>query len=361
MATIDTIDTLISNAIADANTRVAKVDYWADAAFYKPGVVSKSDSRQFPDLILPTLNSVGTQIVPVLSFPASVQIPNITMPKGDSVYGDDIIDIIDSLNKFSTSFAINTIGPRLTQYFSDFFTRYYPKFADEKYGPQQVFDILNQVTPTKAIGFAMPESAEDAIFQRGRSVILTRAGKQEADVVGEWAKRGFQTPPGMMFGQQLAVRQQAQSEIAQAASDIALKQEEISIQTYLFGIEQALAYREKALDNAVDYLRVFTTTVLKRFDASAYAAILEARNRLYSTTMEMYKTANATRQMGIELNQGNRNINADVYKALLAATDTQLEVKSNAAVGSATALSHVASAAISALHTRAEMSTQISS
>lgn len=349
------VQNIINNAVQTANNQTALVDAWANASWFQYPLTTELKP------VTPFLNltgALGNEMVPDISFPTKITIPQwqrYGQTTGGDPLNDDIISIIKDLNQFSIQYGIDAIGPKLSSLFSSYLTSFYPAFVTESTGIQDLVNIL------AAKGYSMPVSAEDAIFQRGRSRIVADGNRAEGDTIAEWAQRGFMLPPGAMIMQQQMIRQNTQDKVAQATSDIVIKQAELAVEFYKFAIQETIQYREKAFDNAVQYLQVFAASVLKGFGAEAYAAILDARNRMYGTTIDLYKAMSANRETKARLVQGDTNVNLESWKTNQATYSELTRARSSAAIGAANAVGHVAAAAMAGINAAATISVSSSS
>lgn len=341
------VQTIIQHAVETADKQTALVDQWAQASFFAYGLdPPPAFSTQFTNL----QGTLGNEMVPDISFPKQIIVPQwqrYGQTEGGDPLNDDIIGIIKDLNQFSVQYGIDAIGPKLNALFASYMTTYYPKFVNEQYGVDDLVAIL------AAKGYSQPVAAENAAFQRGRNRILLDGVRVEADTMTSWAQRGFTMPPGAMMMQQQVVRQATQDKVAQAASDIVVKQDEMAVEFYKFAIQQALDYREKAFNAATAYLQVFTTSVMKGFGADAYAAILSARNQMYGTTLELYKTMSANRQTKLGVKQTDNAMFMDGWKSDRNTFSELTRAQSQAAIGAANAVGHVAAAAMAGINAAA--------
>lgn len=340
------VQTIINNAIATANTQTAKVDAWADKSFISTTIGAP------PGQTTP-FTALDADQVQTLGFPATISIPQWQVtgrPKGGDPLNDDIISIIKDLNQFSVQYGIDAIGPKLQALFATYFSTYFPSLVDETLG------VADLKATLASKGFTLPVSAEDAIFQRGRARIVADGNRAEQETIAEWSSRGFQMPPGALIMQQQMIRQNTQDKVASAASDIVVKQAELAVDTFKFAIQAALQYRESALNNAVQYLGIFTNAVLKGFNAEAYAAILDARNRMYGTSLELYKSMSAARELKLRLSQQDHSLTLDGWKTGVGVVSELTRSLSNAAIGAANAVGHVAAAAMSGVNAAASIS-----
>ena len=341
------VQTIIDNAIKTADKQTALVDQWAQASFFAYGLdPPPAFTTNFTNLT----SSLGNEQVPDISFPRQIVVPQwqrYGQTAGGDPLNDDIISIIKDLNQFSVQYGIDAIGPKLNALFASYMTTYYPKFVNESVGVDDLIAIL------QAKGYSQPVPAENAIFERGRDRALLDGQRAESQVIAEWSARGFSLPPGALLMQQYMIRQNTQDKVSQISSDLTVSQDAMAVEFYKFAIQQALDYREKAFNAATAYLQVFTTSVMKGFGADAYAAILSARNQMYGTTLELYKTMSANRQTKISTKQtdnaqfmegwkSDRNTFADLTKA-----------QSQAAIGAANAVGHVAAAAMAGINAAA--------
>jgi hypothetical protein len=344
------VQEIIDNAVQTAAHQTALVDAWADASWFPyPATYELKPVTAFKDLTL----TLGDERVPDISFPDTITIPKWQrhgQTTGGDPLNDDIIAIIKDLNQFSVQYGIDAIGPKLSNLFASYLTSFYPAFVTEDTGISDLVSILTNK------GYSMPVAAEDAIFQRGRSRIMADGDRAEGETLGEWASRGFILPPGALLMQQQMIRQNTQDKVAQATSDIVIKQAEMAVEFYKFAIQQTIQYREKAFDNAVQYLQVFASSILKGFGADAYAAILEARNRMYGTSLDLYKAMSANRETKARLVQGDTAVNLESWKTNQATYSELTRARSSAAIGAANAVGHVAAAAMAGINAAATIS-----
>lgn len=341
------VQTIIDNATATADKQTALVDQWAQASFFAYGL---DPPPAFTTPFTNLTSTLGNEQVPDISFPTKIIVPQwqrFGQTSGGDPLNDDIIGIIKDLNQFSVQYGIDAIGPKLNALFASYMTTYYPKFINEQYGVDDLVAIL------AAKGYSQPVAAENAIFQRGRSRALLDGARAEADAMASWAQRGFTLPPGAMMMQQQLVRQSTQDKVAQIASDIVVSQDAMAVEFYKFAIQQALDYREKAFTAATAYLQVFTTSVMKGFGADAYASILTARNQMYNTTLDLYKTMSTNRQIKLGVKQADNALYIDGWKSDRNTFSELTRAQSQAAIGAANAVGHVAAAAMAGINAAA--------
>lgn len=355
----DEITRMIANATSVANARVAKVDFWADAALYQPETVTGSMAAPLlTDAAFPALSAAET--VPSVQFQTKLQLPHWQ----GAPLSQDIVDIITNLNTYAATYGIDAIGPTLQHYFDDFYTTYYPGsftmgVPSDANGAQHIFNLLDQKigdpVPLRGYLTGSPLFAPTAQFKRARLRVSRDGGRAEAEIAAWATRRGLRLPASSVATQQQFARQFAQDMLGRTVVDTTVRQDEMAIETFKFAMKTALEYRERAMQNAAQYLEIFTGAILNRFDASAYAAIMNARNGLYATSLDMYKSVNDVRGMQLKVNEGNRDADEGIYRALLDSANKHLQIKSTSAVGSATALAHVAAAALSGLQTQSSL------
>lgn len=349
------VQTIIDNAIQVANSQIELVDSYASAGFfaYNLGDIPK------PLTTWTNLSgALGNESVPDISFPKTITIPQwqrYGQQNGGDPLEDDIISIIKDLNQFSVQYGIDAIGPKLVSLFSTYLSTFYPNFVNESVGIDDLIAILANK------GYSQPVPAESAIFQRGRDRALLDGQRAESQAIVEWSQRGFSMPPGALMQQQMMLRQSTQDKVSQIASDIVVSQDAMAVEFYKFAIQQTLAYREKAFDSAVAYLQVFTTSVMKGFGADAYAAILNARNQMFGTTLDLYKAMSANRQAKFGIKQTDNAQYLEGWKSQMGVFSELTRAQSSASIGAANAVGHVAAAAMAGVNAAASITDASSS
>lgn len=350
-----TVSQIIDNALSIANSQNSNINAWCAASWMtitpERGLHAPQQftgSVQHVDLssIYNAVN--GTEKLPELQFPSSITIPNWKNPAG-TANEDGIFDIINDLNRTVVTYSIDAIGPKLQELFVNFITNYFPGFPPPEMGLTELQELLDNK------GFIVPLPAEDAAFQRMRDRLLADGTRMEQEAITEWASRGFAMPQGGAMYAAYMAKQNTQDKIGAAAADYLVEQVKIASDLYKFGIGQAIDYRMKAVNAAVDYVKMFTETVMRQGGADAYAGILGARTKLYDTSVDLYKTMMGIRELRARLSTSDRALEKDYWQQHEGMRVELAKQTSQAAVGAANAVGHAAAAALSSINAMASL------
>lgn len=356
-----TVSSIIENAISIANNQNSNINAWCSASwmvttpgkgFYPPQQFNGSVGAVDLSSIYNAVN--GVEKLPELQFPGTITIPNWKNPAG-TANEDGIFDIINDLNQTVVTYSIDAIGPKLQALFTTFVTSYFPGFPPPEIGLAELQELLGNK------GFVTPLPAEDAAFQRMRDRLIADGRRVEEEIVGDWAARGFAMPTGAVQYASYMAKQNTQDKIASAASDYLVEQVKIAADLYKFGIGQAIDYRMKAVNAAVDYLKLFTETVMRQGGADAYAGILNARTKLYDTSVDLYKTMMGIRELRARLSTSDRALDEQYWQQYEGMRVEIAKQQSQAAASAANAVGHAAAAALSSINAMASLANITSS
>ena len=138
----------------------------------------------------------------------------------------------------------------LSDKFAGFFSEYFPNECDYLREAQaKLCEMLGG-------GSGIPAHVENQIWQRDRSRVLEDVNRARDDVLSTFAARGFPLPPGAAAHTVRLAEAEANNKIAQQSRDVAIKHVEILIENIKFAVQNALDYRIKGIQAAVDYIKV---------------------------------------------------------------------------------------------------------
>lgn len=304
-----TIDSIISNAIAIANSQTSAADDAANAAILaSQGLASLSPSD---------ISFNVTAIEPA--------VPSVV--NGTQTYEAQLEKLISLLS----------------QQFASFFVQYYPLASD-------AFDeatnwILNSITNG---GTGINPAIEAQVYARGRERIITEGERVENQVRNDFASRGFQLPPGAMAGQLAELRKAQLGQTGDYARDVAIRQFEEELRNVRFAIEAAINSRQMAMQSAADYIRALMSAP----DAAARVALVnsDVQAKMISATSDLYRARLSRDELILKskeitvdskLKAGTVNVDG-FYKGL--------DARVRAAVAAADVYGQAAGAALSSLN-----------
>lgn len=170
----------------------------------------------------------------------------------------------------------------LSAQLADFFRLYYPLASD-------AFDkATNWLVNTITLGgTGINPAVEAQIWQRGRDRIVADSLSTQAQIMDDFASRGFSLPAGAMAARIDAARFDQAAKLQEQSRDVAIKQAEIEIENLRFAVEQAVKSRMQAMQAAVEYIR----SLMSGPEIASKLALLnaEAKARMMSATADMYR------------------------------------------------------------------------
>lgn len=170
----------------------------------------------------------------------------------------------------------------LSDKLADFFTTYYPLAAD-------AFDeATNWLVNTITVGgTGISPAVEDQIWQRGRDRIIADGARVESQTLNEFAARGLALPSGAMASRLQEVRFEQLTKTQELSRDVAIKQADLEVENLKFAVDLAVKSRMQAMGVAVDYIRA----LMSGADTASRVALLnaDAKARLVSATADLYR------------------------------------------------------------------------
>jgi hypothetical protein len=315
MATVDTINAIINNALSTANSAVNSADAAAQ------GAITASQGYAFGG---------GRDV----EYDMSALEPAIGAVEDATLTYESQRDRLIAL---------------LSDKLADFFTTYYPLAAD-------AFDeATNWLVNTITVGgTGISPAVEDQIWQRGRDRIIADGARVESQTLNEFAARGLTLPSGAMASRLQEVRFEQLTKTQELSRDVAIKQADLEVENLKFAVDLAVKSRMQAVGVAVDYIRA----LMSGADTASRVALLnaDAKARLVSATADLYRARLSRDEIAMRIPLANASnlvqqngIGTDgFYKGVGA--------RVQAAAAAAESYGRVASAALASLNSVAAVS-----
>ena len=136
-------------------------------------------------------------------------------------------------------------------------------------------------------GAVLVPGVEDAIFSRAQGKLNAEYLRARAAAFGDAARRGFTIPDGAQQSATQAARQAASDNNARAATDVAVKQAELSQQNMQAGLAAAVSMRSAMAGAAAS---IYSSSISLSGQATDYAkAAVSAMVSAYGLTLDKYK------------------------------------------------------------------------
>ena len=308
-----TINNIINNAISVANNKSSTSD----------------------DLISRAITASQTQVwlnTPTLEFKVNVAEPAVSIPSQ-----------ADGINDALFQSSRDGMLEDLKEQFVWFFSTYFPQ--ENTYLNAAVAWIQKALTTG---GTGLNASVEDQIWQRDRARTLKESERAEQEIVASWASRGFPLPPGALAHGVEMIRQDARDKMSQASRDVAIKQAEMELENVRFAVQQAIDFRVKSINAAVDYIRALAglNDVAVRLASSKS----DAQARLISAAAEYYRARISVDELRFRAAETTAEMKLRSGEVSVDSAQKSADRVTNAAVTSAQVLGQQAAAALSAMH-----------
>jgi len=316
MAAADTIQAIINNAIAVANTQ-------------------QDNASEFAGQAISAANSVVTSGGSGFSFTPNVPDLGVAIPAYAS--GDASILFTSLFEQVKNS---------LVSQFASFFVQYFPNECDYLGKAQDwLCDTLENG------GTGMNASVEVQIWQRDRARVLQEGERVEEEILVNFASKGYPVPPGAAVWATYRAQQAVQDKVSQASRDVAIKQAEIEVENVKFAVTQAITLRVEAVQAAAGYINALARaadvgSTVSRNTSSAQAELINAASNYYRARVSVEELRLRALEGNAKLRQGNQELDVRAFTA-------RSENVTHAATSAANAAGAMAAAALNALHSQA--------
>jgi len=321
MVTIDSVNSIINQALSIGQTKAAEASSYANQA------IIASQGMVFGQTNL--VNFAPGSIEPPVNIPANAN------GLDTALYGTNYERIIDDLsNNFAT-----------------FFATYFPDKCDYMAQAQQwICDAL-----TKG-GTGIPAHVEDQIWQRNRARVLNDVRRASDETLSFFAARRFPVPPGAAQHQMYMAQVAAQDKIAQLSRDTAIKQIDVQIENMKFAVQQALDYRIRGIAAAAEYIRTLAigpdiAMKLATSAANAQAQLINAASSYYNARIRV-------EEIKLDVRKTNATQTNDIQKIELTEFSNRLKAQASVLAAAATSAGNQAAAALNAVHAAAQVTAQ---
>lgn len=308
--------------------------------FTKAWAVAQSKSLTSDGMFRTAIN---TAAAPVMSPAQNSFVPNVVEP---------IVNIPQFAQGASTA-SFHELSGAVIEQLSELFTGY---IAD--YFPNES-DYLNlaQQWIARALstgGTGLNAHIEDQIWQRDRARILKDSARAEAEVVNSWAARRYPMPPGAAVANVNAIRLAATDKIAQASTEIAIKQATMELENVKFAVESSMKLYGMAMSAASDYIKALAIGPQAGMQlipsiTDSQAKLISAANSYYQSRISVEELRLKASMPNSEFDQRSREKNGDWQ---IKSIDSRIA----AATAAAQSLGTQAASALNSLHASASVS-----
>jgi hypothetical protein len=276
-------------------------------------------------------------------------IPSVDKP--DVVIPGPPPDPDDAEDKFRGTFAelFNTLGPEFDDRFNAFLARFFPKIDEclQSTIDNWICDVIQNGTS------GIPPDVENQIWERSRARELRDAAREEDELISNWAGRGFALPPGALYDAQQLVHQKLSEKISTHSRDVAIKHNEIQIETIKFAVAEGIKLRLGALAALVTYLRTWLD--LAKISSDYANGILQSRAHLYTALSQYYAAVIAAERLLYDWGNDERKLIVAQQKEFVDLVNGNTNARVNAAISAANSMASTARAALSAQNTLAKI------
>lgn len=232
--------------------------------------------------------------------------------------------------------------------FSGFLNTYFPNLSSVVAAAETW--IQNAITNG---GTGIPTDIENQIWQRGRDKESLEAARLAYVASSSFAANGFSLPPGALAGRLQEVQQESANKNSTFGRDVAIRQIEIEIENIRFAVKEAVDLRQQGILAAIEYWKAYLLP--HRIAADRAGAIIDAKTK-FSNALAAWFNAESSVYGHEVTNQGNYwRARTDGYRANAAAVSGLSQAQGDTAAAGAKAASDIASAAMSAMNTLAQV------
>lgn len=275
--------------------------------------------------------------------------PSVTIPPFDP--SSDTLNLSrDLLEGYDD--AVADLDPDFVEQVEDFIERYFPEVA-----ACLKTRIDNWICDTIANGgTGFNPDVENALYERSRAREVLDARRGTDEVINGYAARGWSMPSGILIDGVQRVQQGLSDKVSTHGRDVLIKQMDIEIENIRFAVEQGIRLRLGAIDALVAFLRAWMS--VRELALEKAKAIVESRVRLYSAIGEYYRAIIGAAQLYLEYDKIRIDSEAKELELFVTNAIASYEAHVKGAVAAAEAVGQIASAALGAQNTLAEIAHQ---
>ncbi len=302
--------------------------------------------------------TIAAQLVHVLSIPAlpSPDRPNVYIPPFDP--SSDTLNLSQHLLDGYDD-AMADFDPDFIAEITDFINRYFPRFTAclKTVVDDWLCDTITGSTSTYG-ETGLPIAVEAALWNRGRDREVIDARRVVDEAISGFAARGWSLPSGALSDIVYHAQQAASDKASTINREVMIKAAEIKIENVKFAITEANRLRLGIIAALVSFLRAWTD--MRQLALEKAKAIVESRVRLYSAIGEYYRAIIAAAQLYLEYDKIRIDPKVRELEAFMASSVATFEARVKGAVSAAEVMAEIASAALGAQNTLAEIAHQTS-
>jgi hypothetical protein len=202
-------------------------------------------------------------------------------------------------------------------------------------------------------GSGLPADVENALWQRDRDRVSLAASEAERTAVSEYAGRGFSMPSGVLDNKVADIRLQASRQLAESSRTAAITHAEWALKNTQFAMEQTIKLRIGAMDALAAFLHAYAGIYSAAVDYSK--VILACQTDLWAASIQYYSAQISYTGVKAHGKEVDATVAASTGVGWLNTQAEMAKGKASAAIGAASALASMASAALAAQHTNVGM------
>lgn len=213
-----------------------------------------------------------------------------------SVFLPTSVDTDAIIGQFDSKYL--EVVTTLSDHYAAFITNYFPNdsalFSDTV---AWLSDAINN--PDQAI----PQAIRDQMIEDERARITAEATRASAQVLDDFAARGFPIPTGAAVAASVEIQTKAMEEVSKAARAVVVKNFELSYEKIKFAIGAALEARKEALASAVQYIGALASAP----DTASKALNIgyDAQSKLISAVSQFYGARTQATELALRSKQFN--------------------------------------------------------
>jgi hypothetical protein len=288
--------------------------------------------------ILGQLAGIGAVI------PGSLDSPNVvTDPKSTVSYLSPDLDLY---NAFQSEFAqlFPQLSAWLTGVQSSFIDLFFPEISDVL-APEADAWLIGVIRDGDT---GIPESVQEAIFERGRERIVKDAARARAAALSEWAAMGFQMPAPVLSDRVARIDQDTSAKVAELNRDLTIKVTDVQLDMVKFAIQQTTELRTAVVGAVNDYLRSFAS--LPGTAAEIVNRHVDTKKTLWDASSRYYAALLDYKRIEAEINIAKSRTSAEQAKIDVDALQANLTRQLSATEAAAETYGQLVSAAMSGLN-----------
>lgn len=319
MAAADLVQSVINNAIKEANKAAEKAKTYTDQAQTVSQILFNFGNIRGPDR------------------------PSVTLPAFDP--NEDLGAA------FTLAFdnAVADFDPDFKREIKDFLDKWFPSWNGCL---KTVVDpwICNTIT---AGGVGLPQAVSDAIWNRERERELLETSRLQSEAVDSFAARGFALPSGVLLNERSIIAQAGADRIAAASRDRAIQDAQIRIEMLKFAVEKGVQMRLGVLDALVNFLNAWIKIPALAIEKAK--ALTEAKTKLWDQSSTYIRALLGVADLLLRYDEIRINNELHTQDNFVRASLGSVEAKVNAAVGAAETMGKIAGSAMGSINSLASI------